>query len=65
MQGISQHDPSKPIVGPDWQETMAWYAKLPQIGRKEGPVDAWREVDAMQAASDAKKVDGILALSDN
>lgn len=50
MQGIlpQGHDVTRPIQGPDWQETKAWYCTLPQIGRTSHAVDQWRELDAMQ-----------------
>lgn len=44
-------DPRIPADTLDWDETMAWYAKLPQIGRTSHAVDAWREIDALQQQS--------------
>jgi hypothetical protein len=50
MQGIlpKDYDVTRPIQGPDWQETLDWYRTLPQIGRLSHAVDLWRELDAMQ-----------------
>jgi hypothetical protein len=43
------YDVTQPVQGPDWSQWLAKLAMLPTIGRETRYLDAWRDIDAMQA----------------